>query len=625
MCGIAGIIRFDGRPIALEVANTMIADLAHRGRDHSEIVWGSATACQPEPRLSRRSEVVLGHRRLSIIDLNETASQPMATADGLHWIVFNGEIYNYIELRAELRALGHVFRTESDTEVILMAYRQWGEDCTRRLNGMFAFAIWDERQGKLVCARDPLGIKPFYFYRTSEFLAFASESKALRSFHRNELNPDGLAAYLLSLYLPADWSIFKGVTKLLPAHTMVVSPAGDITLRRYWSLTRAGDQRDDPDARARLEETLETAITRQLRSDVPVGALLSAGVDSAMVVALATKQQQGLHTYSIAFEGHPVNELPPAAAVAQRYNTLHHSTLVSDQVALQYLERSISCLTEPIADPSIVPSYILAEMAAADGVKVLLSGTGGDEIFGGYQRYAGGASLRRVLLSYTPESLRTAVGHLLPGTSKLGARLKSPYLDMLFTTGGSFDLCASLLPDAASIGSLLERLEAAFPRAADVPLPLLYKQMSFDLSVYLPEEILFLFDQMTMAHTVEGRVPLLDIEVVEQAFRFPPESHVSGGRTKVLFRELAEPHLGTEHVWRKKHGFSGPVTWWVNRNLEHFKEVARSVVEIPGLSSFRIDRHLDLNGAGPMGERETDALFILYCLRRWYDRQTEAA
>jgi asparagine synthase (glutamine-hydrolysing) len=624
MCGIAGIIRFDRQPVALETASTMLTDLAHRGRDHSEMVWGSGSASVSDRKLSRRAEVVLGHRRLSVIDLSESASQPMSTPDGLHWIVFNGEIYNYIELRTELRSLGHEFRTDSDTEVILMAYRQWGEACTRRLNGMFAYALWDEPRQRLVCSRDPLGIKPFYFYRTPGFLAFASESKALRSFHRNELNPDGIAAYLLSLYLPADWSIFKGVSKLLPAHTMVIEPSGEIATRRYWQLSRVGDLPDTPADRTRLEELLEAAVTRQLRSDVPVGALLSAGVDSGMVVALAARHHQGLHTYSIAFEGHPVNELPPAAAVAERHHTVHHTALISDQVALQYLESSISRLTEPIADPSIVPSYILSEMAASDGVKVLLSGTGGDEIFGGYQRYAGGASFQRTLLSHTHESLRAGIGALLPGTSKLGSRLKNPYFDMLFNTGGSFELCASLLPDADSMGAFLDRLGAAFPRAAAGPLPLLYKQMSFDLSVYLPEEILFLFDQMSMAHTVEGRVPLLDIEVVEHAFRFPATSHVSDGKTKILFRQLAEPRLGTEHVWRKKHGFSGPVPWWVNRNLPRFRETVRSIPEIPGLGSFPIERHLRLNKQGVMGDREADALFILYCLRRWYDHQTEA-
>ncbi|HEY6927515.1 MAG TPA: asparagine synthase (glutamine-hydrolyzing), partial [Steroidobacteraceae bacterium] len=558
MCGIAGIIRFDGQPVALDVARTMLIQLAHRGKDHSEIVVGSAGTAGPQPRLSSRAEIMLGHRRLSVIDLSEAGSQPMATADAQQWIVFNGEIYNYIELRAELRSLGHVFRTATDTEVILMAYRQWGEACVQRLNGMFAFALWDETRQKLVCARDHLGIKPFYFYRTPQLFAFASESNALQPFHGNELNPDGVAAYLLSLYLPADWSIFRGVSKLLPAHTMVVEPSGKTTLQRYWQLTHAGDLRDETSERQLLESRLELAVRRQLRSDVPVGALLSAGVDSGMVVALAARQQAGLHTYSIAFEGHPINELPAAAAVARTYGTEHHTAEISDQVALRYLESSVARLTEPIADPSIVPSYILSEMAAADGVKVLLSGTGGDEIFGGYHRYAGGTSLSRTLLRYTSESVRRLAGSLFSSSSKLGARLRNPYLDMLFTTAGSFDLCSSFIHDRRAMQAFLGRLSEAFPCTLNNSAPLLYKQMAFDLAVYLPEEILHLFDQMTMAHTVEGRVPLLDIDLVEQAFRFPPASHVSGGRTKVLFRQIAEPLLGTEHVWRKKHGFTGP-------------------------------------------------------------------
>jgi asparagine synthase (glutamine-hydrolysing) len=469
---------------------------------------------------------------------------------------------------------------------------------------MFAFAIWDDINQRLFCARDHLGIKPFYVYRTGEFLAFASESQALKLLHRNRLNPDGLASYLLGLYVPAQWSIFEGVSKLLPAHTMTVHVSGEVFQKRYWQVSRIADIEDTMPARKHMEDLLVRAVKRQLRSDVPVGALLSGGVDSGMIVALASQHKQDLHTYSVGFEGHPVNELPAAAAVAKKFKTSHREIMLSDKESIKYLDIALTHLSEPIADPSIVPSYILPNLAAQDGVKVLLSGTGGDEIFGGYDRYVGGATWQRWILSGLPESARALVGRVLPSSSKLGARLSNPYLDMLFTTAGSFDLCSSMLRDKDAIVEFLKRLNAAFPVS------------SINNS--------FLFDQMSMASTIEGRVPLLDIDVVEMAFRFPSRSHVTGGRTKVLFRQIAESYLGHEHVWRKKYGFSGPVPWWVNQNLQLFMNTAKSVADIPGLEKFDVAKHLRRNGNGEMGVKESHALFILYCLRRWYDHQLES-
>jgi asparagine synthase (glutamine-hydrolysing) len=624
MCGIAGIIRFDGQTADAGLVAAMLGRLSHRGQDHCEVRIGSAHAI-PETVLSRQAEVALGHRRLSIIDLSDEASQPMSYAEGRLWIVFNGEIYNYVELRQELSALGYAFHTKSDTEVILAAYKQWGDACVQRLNGMFAFALWDDIAQKLFCARDHLGIKPFYVYRTGEFLAFASESQALQKLHRNRLNPDGLASYLLGLYVPAHWSIFAGVTKLLPAHTLAVHASGEVLQKRYWQVSQIADIDDTVPARKQMEDLLVQAVKRQLRSDVPVGALLSGGVDSGMIVALAARQVQDLHTYSVGFEGHPVNELPAAAAVAKKFHTRHREVMLADKESIKYLDIALRHLSEPIADPSIVPSYILPSLAAQDGVKVLLSGTGGDEIFGGYDRYVGGATWQRRILSGLPEGARALIGRVLPPSSKLGARLSNPYLDMLFTTAGSFDLCSSMLRDKNAMLAFLQRLTEAFPASPGHNRSLLYKQMGFDLSVYLPDEILFLFDQMSMASTIEGRVPLLDVDVVEMAFRFPSRSHVNGGRTKVLFREIAESYLGHEHVWRKKHGFSGPVPWWVNQNLQLFVSAAKSVVDIPGLEKFDVGKHLRPNGNGEMGAKESHALFILYCLRRWYDHQLESA
>ncbi|OIO70805.1 MAG: asparagine synthase (glutamine-hydrolyzing) [Zetaproteobacteria bacterium CG1_02_55_237] len=593
----------------------MLRRLEHRGRDHCGMAGGVFDASG----ISRK-DVALGHRRLSIIDLSEEADQPMSYDAGRLWLAFNGEIYNYLELRASLKAEGFAFKTDSDTEVVLAAYDCWGDSCVEHLNGMFSFALWDVARERLFCARDHLGIKPFYYIHTDEYFVFASESKALQPYHGNRINQDSLAAYLLALYIPSDWSIFAGVKKLLPGHFAEVKPSSEVAIRRYWCVEKFADVADTSTNREALERVLRQSISRQLRSDVPVGALLSGGVDSGMIVALASQERPELHTYSVGFEGLAVNELSAAADVAARYKTQHHEALITGRQAIDYLDKAIAHHSEPIADPAIVPSYVLSGMAAGDGVKVLLSGTGGDEIFGGYERYAGGATMQRRLLSRFPESVRRMAGCLFPASSKMGARLKNSYLDMMFTTSGNFDLCAGKLADDQRLTEFLARLAASFPiPSGHEKRSLLYKQMGFDMHVYLPDELLFLFDQMTMAHTIEGRVPLLDVQVTELAFRFPESSHVRGEGTKILFREIAEDFLGHEHVWRKKQGFAGPVPWWVGENSRLFSEVALSACEIPGMEMLRGMATRLADQQSGLGLMDSHAVFILYCLRRWYD------
>lgn len=616
MCGIAGILRFDGLPVAPSSIDGMLERLAHRGKDHSAIETGCAGP--GGGRLSERAGIALGHRRLSIIDLSDAASQPMAYGDGSLWLVFNGEIYNYLELRRELAGSGYRFATNSDTEVILAAYAHWGLACVERFNGMFAFALWDDARQRLFCARDHLGIKPFFFVRNDDSFTFASESAALSGFHGNRISRLGVAAYLASSYCPGQTSIFDSVSKLLPGHWMTIESSGVTESRRYWQLRQVARDAESPESVAKLEALMVAAVTRQLRSDVPVGALLSGGVDSGMVVAIATQTVDKLYTYSAGFEGHPVDELPAAASVAAKYRTQHRQRKVGDREAISYLDKAIRGLSEPIADPAIIPSFILSEMAAEDGVKVLLSGTGGDEVFGGYDRYVGGATLKRRMLSRIPESMRRFFGQMLPATSKLGARLRNARLDMIFNTAGSFELCQGLMRDASETADFLAQLGVAIPVTIDHPGALLYKQMDLDLSAYLPDEIMFLFDQMTMANTVEGRVPLVDVDLVEMSLRFPPESHVRDGRTKCLFRQIAEPYLGHEHVWRKKHGFSGPVPYWVNRNRSHFQKIAGAVADIPGLEHFQLPAYLKSRESVELGQKEAFELFTLYCLVRWH-------
>jgi len=607
MCGIAGIIRFDDNKIDRDIMDNMLQKISHRGKDHSQI-----------DSVSSKVSIELGHRRLSIIDLSDVAAQPMSYDNKSMWLIFNGEIYNYIELRAELLEHGYKFRTESDTEVIIVAYKHWGEKCVEHFNGMYAFALWDEINKQLFCARDQLGIKPFYFYQTDKFFAFASESRALEQFHCNKLDADGLAAYFLSSYVPAELSIFEGVKKLLPAHTMVVKPSGKIETKKYWQINKVSVYEDSTSTED-ITALLEQAVLRQIRSDVPVGALLSGGVDSGMIVALASKHINNMHTYSVGFEGAGINELKSAAAVAHNYSTLHHERSLDDTEAIKFLNLALENLSEPVADPAIIPSLVLSEMAEKDGVKVLLSGTGGDEIFGGYERYAQGKTIKRKLFNLVPKKLKFLIGKLLPLKTKLSALLRYPSLEMMLTTNGSFDLFSKLMLDEKMTKDFLFNLSNSFPSTLDDKGHLLYKNMNFDASVYMPDGILYLFDQMTMANTVEGRVPLLDTDLVEKAFMFPPSSHVNSGRTKVLFRNIAEQYLGHEHVWQQKHGFSGPVPYWIDQNRDYFLDSIRHINDIPGLESLNVKKYLKLLEKDKLNTIDSFAIFSLYCLCKWYD------
>jgi len=307
--------------------------------------------------------------------------------------------------------------------------------------------------------------------------------------------------------------------------------------------------------------------------------------------------------------------------VANKYGTFHHQKILDDEDAIQYLDLALKNLSEPIADPAIIPSYVLSEMAAKDGVKVLLSGTGGDEIFGGYDRYSGGKTYKRRLLNVVPNRVKKIIGRVLPISTKLGALLRNPSLDMMFTTNGCFDLFSNMMEGPKMTEELLLKISNSIPSTVNDRGHLLYKQMNFDMSVYMPDGILFLFDQMTMANTVEGRVPLLDVDLVEKAFMFPPSSHVNSGRTKVLFRNIAEQYLGHKHVWQQKHGFSGPVPYWINKNTQYFSDSIRYINNIPGLENLDIGKYLILLEKNELNTIDSFAIFTLYCLQKWYDSQ----
>ena len=530
--------------------------------------------------------IALAMRRLSIIDLS-TGHQPIHNEDGTVWVVFNGEIYNYRELRGALEAAGHQFYTSSDTETIVHGYEEWGDAVFSRLRGMFGIAIWDGRTRTLLLARDRVGIKPLYYGEAAGRLFFGSEAKCLLANPEIDRGLDAAALdhYLAYLYTPRDRAIFRGIRKLPAGHVLQVH-AGKVAVRRYWELpaqeTFRGNERD---ALELLEHTLGDAVESHMISDVPLGAVLSGGIDSTVVVGLmARRSGRPVKTFSIGFDEERFNELPYARKVAERLGTDHHEVVVRPD-ALGILDRVIWHFDEPFADASAIPTWYVSEMARRH-VTVVLSGDGGDELFGGYDRYLPHprvASFDRMAPGVgraVAAATWRALPHGLRGKNFLrhvARDARGRYLDSL--TFYHADERASLLsPD---IRASLDRwdAEAHFSAPFDrfASLPFTAQMMAFDFETYLPEDCLTKVDRMSMAHSIESRVPLLDHQVVELASSLPASLKIREDRRKYLLKELAYRLVPREMLDRPKQGFGMPIGHWFRGSLRDvFGDVLQS-------------------------------------------------
>lgn len=559
MCGIYGAFSTDAaRPIEASLLERMGQVLAHRGPD-----GGGARLAGP---------VGIGMRRLSIIDL-AGGEQPMANEDKTIWVVFNGEIYNYRELRADLRGRGHRFTTASDTEVLLHLYEELGERCVEPLRGMFAFAIWDAPEQTLLLARDRLGIKPLYYAATPQGLLFGSELKALLqspSLSRR-IDEDALAAYLQYGYVPDPLSILKGVVKLPPGHVVTVRRGMPDAPRQYWRATpflREPSLRlSEEEATERLWSELEDAVRSHLVSDVPVGAFLSGGLDSSAVVAIMAREAgQRVKTFSVGFREDRYNELPHARQVAELYDTEHHELLVEPS-GLKALDELLAGFDEPFADSSAVPTYLVSRLARQH-VKVVLSGDGGDEIFAGYERY-------RV------DHRRRHLG--LVGDLHLGGPLRA--LSAVLPVGGGRNILhnlslprirryldsMSLFPER-SVRDLFggQRAALSLESMTDPALDPLSQLQDLDIKTYLPGDILAKVDRMSMANSLEARVPLLDHRLVEFACGLPASLRLRSGVGKYLLKRTLHGRLPPELLTRPKQGFGVPLEAWFSGSIRGF-------------------------------------------------------
>lgn len=620
MCGIAGILHRDGWPIGRESLVRMARAIAHRGPDGEGVYVEDG-----------RPSIGMAARRLAVIDV-ENGSQPMSTEDGRYTIVYNGEIFNAAEVRHQLEAHGHRFRSRCDTEVILRGYAQWGSEVLNRLNGMWAFAVWDSQSRSLFVSRDRLGIKPLVYAETPQGFVFGSEVKALLAsgLVSRDLDLEVLPHYLSSFVVPEPYSFFRGVRRL-PAGCFVVADAGGMRKERYWD---CGFQEEDDRGSEHYQQTvrdlLEDSVRGQLISDVPLGVFLSSGLDSRLVAAAASRGlKEPLRTFTLGFEGSSADERSGARRIAKAIGAHHSEDLVTAREAAAQLPDLLAAHDEP--SQSLIQGYFVSRLAKRD-VTVALSGLGGDELFSSYPTHRVVDLLAR--LDRLPASLRGVALGLGRALGQRGKRLAA---------------LAEMRPDDRVARWLLHQTDAATREAlisadvraaVDLEAPArhfeehyartrarhpLNRLLYVYLKTYLPDELLRTLDSMSMAHSLEARVPLLDHRLVECAMRMPAKYKMSPTRGKVLLRRVAAGILPPGMGAYRKRGFSLPIGTWLRRELREMLRdtLCRPAVERRGVFDARmVGRLLEscLNGDG----RSTQTVMMLFAFELWARRMLEA-
>jgi asparagine synthase (glutamine-hydrolysing) len=573
MCGIVGRFSPEGRltPDSVSEVRAMTESLRHRGPDDQGL-------------LDRAPLAILGHRRLSIIDVAQ-GQQPMTTEDGSLWITYNGEVYNFGELRTKLEAKGHVFRTKSDTEVVLRAYREWGERCCEHLEGMFAFGILDLSGRRLFLARDHIGKKPLYFRWRDGVLDFASELAALTlaSDWRGELLPLAAAFFLRLGYVPSPWTIYRDVEKLRPGECCVIDARG-LRRRRFWSI--AGIEHDtsprsEADVLEEIEAELRLAVRQRLVSEVPLGAFLSGGIDSGLVVSLMTKESgPGVKTTTIGFADDPAGDEVESAARIAAHNETDHEVFVVEADAAAILPKIMRHFGEPFADSSAIPTWYVARETRRR-VTVALTGDGGDETWGGYDfRYVPhrrDARMRALLPWLLRRTLFPRLARLWPrwGALPRPLRLQTVFRNLSVEEDRAYylDLCfldpyvaSQLAPDLGHEGEEVEEFVRGVYRSSMSEDPL-ESIMRADAQLYLPEDVLVKVDRMSMAHGLEVRSPFLAKRMVELALSLPSRFKVRDKTSKVALRALAGRFLPREVASLPKRGFHVPLDEWLRQGL----------------------------------------------------------
>jgi asparagine synthase (glutamine-hydrolysing) len=630
MCGICGIARTSSsQPIDPAILTAMCREIVHRGPDDEGIFI--------------LQNVGLGNRRLSIIDL-AGGHQPLSNEDGTIWIAHNGEVYNFPDLREELIGRGHTFNTRSDTETIVHAYEEWGEEFVQKLRGMFAFAIWDQKKEWLLLVRDRVGVKPIYYTLLQDgTLVFGSELKTIlvHPAVKRELEPKALDLYLTLEYIPAPYSIFKNIHKL-PAGCFLAYQKGAITIIKYWDIYPENHPEKAealpvstslPAVMDELYALLKESVKLRLVSDVPLGAFLSGGIDSSAIVGLMRELGASpLKTFSIGFKDVSYNELDHARRIARKFDTAHEEFILEPQ-ALELTQRLVRHLDEPFGDFSIFPTYLVSKMARPS-VKVILSGDGGDEIFGGYEHYQAQKLARIPAMPLLGRALLPAVRKLRPSEQKKGFWNKTRRFSQGFEHPGRLRHLRWMMFQSSRAKKSLysDGLKAdlgGIPKTKDsLPFSELLAglrgfdrtngELYLDLKAYLADDIMVKVDRMSMAVSLEAREPLLDHKLIEYAFRLPGRLKLHGLTTKWIFKKTMERLLPKENIHRAKEGFSIPIKHWLRTELKDLMQSTLSEKRIreEGLFNFGpIQRMMEAHIAGK--ENYSHELWTLLVFEIW--------
>jgi asparagine synthase (glutamine-hydrolysing) len=621
MCGIAGFINKENTSLQNEreiLLDKMCKIITHRGPDEQGTIVKNAAA--------------LGMRRLSIIDL-KSGQQPIFDCSGNLAIVFNGEIYNFQELKKDLEARGHKFKTNSDTETIVHAYEEFGADCVQHLRGMFAFAIYDFAAETLFIARDRVGKKPLFYSKTSAGnFVFGSELKSLIEHGEisKEIDFSALDAYLTFSYVPEEFCIFKNVHKLAPGHFLIYKN-GEISIKKYWDFEYFGisDVKTESEYIEILREKLREAVKIRLISEVPLGAFLSGGVDSSAIVAMMSQiSNSPVKTFSIGFNEDSFNELKFARMAAKHFNTEHHEFVVTPDL-VEIIDDLVWHFDEPFADSSALPTFMVAKMAR-DFVTVVLSGDGGDELFAGYTRYV--TDKKRSGFSNLPKFVRQNILQKLSENMPHGAKGKN----FLYNT--SLDAVDRYIDSVSHFGKLnrnelystnfRQNLNGDFGKASDLFREIADsvssenatdKLLYLDSKTYLPSDILTKVDRMTMATSLEARVPLLDHELIEFVQTIPAELKLKGAETKYIFKKALEGIVPHEILYREKQGFGVPINEWINSQLKeriHETLLEKRTIERGYFDEKYIKILLDEHAKNRRDH--SHSLWILWMLELWH-------
>ncbi|MFT6086579.1 MAG: asparagine synthase (glutamine-hydrolyzing) [Glaciecola sp.] len=638
MCGIAGFLTKNYEQLTTNDLVTMGNAISHRGPDaHGEYLDSLVGLC---------------HRRLSILDLSEAGNQPMFSDDKNVVIVFNGEIYNFLELRKNLQQQGVSFRSGTDTEVIIKLYEKLGVDCLEKLSGMFAFALWDKKLNKLFIARDRLGKKPLYYYQEEEQehtsgeikvnggfgkFAFGSEIKAILALPdiKKEIRLDAVHDFFAYQYIPDPKSIFKHIHKLPPAHFMVIEQ-GVITIEKYWELSFAyQSELDEKENISILKDLITETTKRRMISDVPLGAFLSGGVDSSGVVATMSKlSEKPIKTCTIAFDNEKYNEAEFAKSVAEQYGTEHHEFLVHQNVA-NSIEHIVGFFDEPFADPSLIPTFFVSELARKE-VTVAIAGDGGDEVFAGYEKYAID-HVENQLRNKFPDWIRKAIfPSLAKGCGLLNIdvfkRAKSLLTSLSVSPEMGFYITNSFITDQAwnKLATMEVKTElgnyhpSSFTidkyNEADGP-DHLSRILYTDMKTYLTGGILVKVDRMSMANSLEVRAPILDKEIIEFAATLPSHLKLKNKEKKYILKEAFKPYLSDDILYRKKMGFSVPLAQWFRSEI---KDIAQQYLidEVKGLATIFNVQQINVLWSQHQNEQQdhSSLLWSMLMFEMWWQR-----